>query len=210
MTQNFMVKEVLQSLKPLYCSQMAQGLKTNEVRKSFPKEIKPPFTVEVYCTKGNGSLFAKHGNPFLGYWEKPISGKVIGKYTCTGQTVYEPVIKDGKATYDISDEEIATTCITREEIEAYGNGKPISFWHVTDFVVYDEPKELNVFCTDTCKWLSAGGCKLLGETCNYQSHCFSGDIEPCVKRFTRPPQSWTYAILHPNDRKKNNIKRGSI
>lgn len=205
MLQNFMLHGIMQSLKPLYCSQMAQGIKTNEIRKSFPKELKTPFTVFVYCTKGGGSLFVKHGNAFLGHWESLVSGKVIGQYTCTGRTIYEPVIKDGKVTYDISDEEVATTCVTREEIEVYGNGKPVYFWHVTDFVVYDEPKDLNVFCSSVCQWLSSGGCKLLGETCSYQPQCFAGDIEPCVKRFVRPPQSWTYAILHPNDRRKSRI-----
>lgn len=197
MPKDFLFEQVLQSLKPLYCSQMAKGLKTNEVRKNFPKAIKEPFTVYVYCTKGNGTLFLRHGNAFLGHWEDLASGKVIGQYTCTGKTVFEPVMKDGKVTYDISDEEVATTCVTREEIEAYGNGKTLYFWHVADFIVYDEPKELSDFCVNACEQLSMGGCNSQEGSCSYQLQCSEGDFEPCIKRFTTPPQAWSYAVLYP-------------
>ena len=73
----------------------------------------------------------------------------------------------------------------------YSNLKPCYAWHISDLVIYDEPKELSEFYTECCPYLHSKTC-CNNELCAYQEYNEHGDIEPCVKEVKRPPQSWCY------------------
>ena len=80
------------------------------------------------------------------------------------------------------------TCLTDEEIKRYANGKKLYYWHISDLVVYDKPKELGEFYTV----VEDADCGM----CRYYDTPY--DREPCNqcqggrKYLERPPQSWCY------------------
>ena len=190
------MKSVLISIHPKWCELIASGKKTIEVRKTAPKEA--PFKAYIYETYdkkyvdigicwGNGKCF-EHG-----------CEKVIGEFVCDdiktyyaddfvgaldldGTEITEP--KDGEFAYWIPEEK--ETCLPYVEIIAYGNGKTLYGWHISDLKIYDKPRDLREFrkggfMTEQ-QWLAA----LYPNT-----HCH---YEAWAKRYeiTRPPKSWCY------------------
>ena len=141
---------------------------------------------------GQGKLVA---NPYGAMMEGEffLNGKVIGEFVCEeiktyyaddfvgaedldGTIITAP--KDGEFAYWIPEEGI---CLSYNEICAYGNGKTLYGWHISDLVIYDKPMELSEFV----------------KPCNY--NCFApcpyyqGKEYECEKPIiTRPPQSWCY------------------
>ena len=188
---NSILPSIMQSIKPQYCEFIAVGKKTIEVRKTRPK-LKPPFKVYIYCTKNTYSggvikqpLYLSNNEPFMkskiGVYDfEIVNGKVIGEYIC--DEIQEWVF-DNEYTYsyDISDDDLALTCLTQEQLWKYGKGKTLYGNHISNLKIYDEPKELSEF---------------------KQCHkCPYGDISNCAKhdyscdgtyKLTRPPQSWCY------------------
>lgn len=159
------MKSVMLSIKPKYCELIASGKKTIEVRKTRPK-IETPFKCYIYQTK-TVYVSKNKTNEFL----KPIRdkrfGKVIAEFVC--DKIYQYTTCDAKDGVDISDEDMTRlSCLTKDEIMKY-ELSPGHFgifgWHISNLVIYDEPKKLREF------W-----------------HCG-------VKlgaRVSRPPQSWCY------------------
>lgn len=75
--------------------------------------------------------------------------------------------------YDIDDDRLAETCLTREQLREYGNGVTLYGWHITDLKIYDKPKELGAF----------------------RKVCLNGKCSDCIYeecKIIRPPQSWQY------------------
>ena len=133
------IKAVLISIQPKWCELIASGKKTVEVRKTKPK-LETPFKCYIYCTKSNGTLFKRNGNKFLGYSLQNVSGMVIGEFVCncmTGLKADNMV----QAYYNNTKD----TCLTDEEIKKYANGKKLYYWHISNLVIYDKPKELSEF-----------------------------------------------------------------
>lgn len=167
------MKSVLISIQPKWCELIASGKKTVEVRKSKPK-LKTPFKVYIYATKGDfGALIKRSGNKFLGYKEQNIGGKVIGEFVCDAifpiSCYYSDVNVRG------IHREQPYTCLTdKEMIDYLGNGVEGYGWHISDLVIYDEPKELGEFHSYNC------GVKIE-----------NGYPMP-THEITRPPQSWCY------------------
>lgn len=199
------MKSVLISIQPKWCELVASGKKTVEVRKTKPK-IETPFKVYIYCTKQGKQFF--HG----GIGEKEclfknpdtekikfdyafelmcckneytkdnfLSGKVIGEFVCdcmTGLKADNMV----QAYYNNTKD----TCLTDEEIKRYANGGKLFYWHISDLVIYDKPRELREFehecdgvCFDTKN-------KVKCEKITVDVSCNG------LKPLTRPPQSWCY------------------
>ncbi len=182
------MKSVLLSIQPVWCEKIASGEKTVEVRKNKPK-LDTPFKAYIYCTKpktsrdvglcldgkkvgfiypANYGYAMKHDIPVL-------SGKVIGEFVCDrikwiGQT--NLVVKED------AEEALAGTCLTRKDIFEYlglprekgdDRYRECYGWHISDLVIYDEPKELGEF-----------------------THEKTSGVWSTKERIKRPPQSWCY------------------
>lgn len=197
------MKSVLISIQPKWCHRIIDGEKKIEVRKTKPK-LATPFKVYIYCSAGSydwrKDIWATAYFPPSGECTN-MSQMVIGEFVCDGIKTYyaddfvgaedvdgtiiaEP--KDGEFAYWIPEEK--ETCLPYEEILAYGNGKTLYGWHISDLKIYDKPKELSEF---------GRGCD--AEHIN-EIHCrdckklvsFDDCCEVMCKPLNRPPQSWCY------------------
>ena len=152
------MKSVMISIKPKWCELIANGKKTVEVRKTRPK-IEIPFKCYIYCTKGDTYRLDGHRTNackekfWVGEPLNNLSGgryvgnsKVIGEFVC--DRIY-PICYTLDGFADVVD--CQTTCLKPRDFLAYGKGKPLFGWHISDIVIYDKPKELSEFykpCTD--------------------------------------------------------------
>lgn len=106
--------------------------------------------------------------------------KVIGEFICDRISTIAYTM-DGFA--DVVD--CDTSCLSPKDFVEYGKGKPLYGWHISDLVIYDEPKKLSEFYA----YKKCNACKTSGyeaSACIYDEDC----IVPAV--ITRPPQSWCY------------------
>lgn len=199
------MKAVLLSIKAKYCELIANGKKTIEVRKTMPK-IGTPFKCYIYCTKQGRPLV--YGSPCPSYIEESyiqtygyskaeadkifgnLQGKVIGEFVC--DAIYTFEYEDGGflVNGDISTTQNvqAMSCLSDYEFRRYANEKTVYGWHISDLVIYDEPKELDEFskpCSRDCKnckyWYSGSVVHEEPPYCEWEDYAI-----------TRPPQSWCY------------------
>lgn len=176
------MKAVMLSLRPQWCEKIFNGSKSIEVCKNRPS-IPTPFEVYVYMTKHKWIFKLL---PFL----KNRFAKVIGSLVC--DRIDEYTFSDYEARYRINDVDIAKTCLNHPELIAYGKGKPLYGWHITEPKLFDKPRELGEFSKFGYKYL--GGCCV-----NYNCpNCIdNGWMQPPECKIdgcflTRPPQSWYY------------------
>lgn len=187
-----MSKAVLLSVQPKWCELIASGKKTLEVRKTKTKFDKP-FKCYIYCTRyEKGKLIWKKGNKFLGYKLTDVSGKVIGEFVC--DKIYSLYPCDSGWVKE-------HTCLSQDDFFDYlgiprgthfGYGKVAYGWHISNLVIYDEPKELSNFyrrCDEGC------------EACTFwkKMHVNADELDMDCSApiyghipITRPPQSWCY------------------
>ena len=166
------MKSVLLSIQPKWCELIASGEKTVEIRKTKPK-IETPFKCYIYETKG------KTDTPFMdedGHIDFHGRGQVIGEFICN-MIVGVKCPSDYQAAYNRRQ----NTCVTDDEIMEYAKDKEVFYWHISDLVIYDTPKEISEF-------------KKHNRTC-YYDHL--GYATPKCKEckmcnLKRPPQSWCY------------------
>ena len=200
------MKSVLLSIKPKYCELIVNGKKTVEVRKIKPK-IETPFKCYIYCTlppkeeqfRPFGIIEYAHelirlqsGEIVYDYGmrlacddreytkDNFLCKKVIGEFVCKLITGLRA--NNGIQTYYNGTQ---GTCLTDKEIIDYAKGKMIYYWHISDLVIYDKPKELSEFYT----LKKCNSCKYSGyesAACIYDDNC----VVPV--QLKRPPQSWCY------------------
>ena len=215
------MKEVLISIRPEWCELIASGEKTIEIRKTRPN-IETPFKCYIYETKARSSMpkFVEE-NSYVLY---AGLGKVIGEFVCDdiktyyaddfvgaedldGTIITEPT--DGVFAYWIPDEK--ETCLPYKKILAYGNGKTLYGWYISDLKIYDRPRELSEFwayneelhkCYDSDEdFCCYDATNEYGEALTdcgdaYKNimncyHCWEEWSGFC-HHVTRPPQSWCY------------------
>ena len=187
------MKEVLISIQPKWVEKIVSGKKTVEVRKTKPK-VETPFKCYIYCTKDNTfaekTLRGFDDNGKAIYY-KANKGKVIGEFVCDridefvkiSLSLFAPIYT------------LVQSCLTAEQIREYLNGKNGYGWHITDLVVYDEPRELSEFyhyCGDDP---NCSGCEahyFSNTECGKEDYCCS-PIEGC-KPIKRAPQSWQFCV----------------
>lgn len=172
------MKAVMLSIQPKWCELIASGKKTVEVRKTRPK-LEAPFKCYIYCTKINPPWFN------MLHMDR-LDGKVIGEFVCERIDEYKYVEAEdpGEHFYPILTVDGEKTGLEYGDIEKYGNGKPVYFWHISDLVIYDKPKELRAFHApfyDRCYASMSNA--LCDESCIFRYSC----LKP-----KRPPQSWCY------------------
>lgn len=195
------MKSVLISIQPKWCELIASGKKTVEVRKTVPK-LELPFKCYIYCTAGapwlvygdrfDGGSFNPEYTTTHGWSRKEadeiwgvMNGKVIGEFVC--DKIFDICIEISKPD-DLPGYPFPCTGLMDKEILQYlGNGKTGYGWHISNLVIYDEPKDLAEFWSaDKCPYASKDGC-------TYEYHCFrAGQTKRCGSTLQRPPQSWCY------------------
>lgn len=184
-----MSKAVMLSIRPKWCEKIISGEKTVEVRKNRPK-LETPFKCYIYETQGwvekDGIMAFRFG------------GRVIGEFTCdridwithigyTGiPNLVETRICDA-ATMRTSPAGglLNAACLTPKMLNDYLAGGDGYGWHISDLVIYDEPKELIEFrAWKKCKSCSKSGYE--STACIYDENCM---IPAAI---TKAPQSWCY------------------
>lgn len=182
------MKSVLIGIQPEGCELISNGKKTIEVRKTKPK-IETPFKCYIYCTQGemllktiNNSLFIDKSyndrENLYGVCEK-ANGKVIGEFVC--DDIFPIRVFENGSIQEYVCHSMERSCVPYDDISNYiGKDKTGYGWHISDVVIYDEPKELSEFKMVGCK-----GCRDK-DTYHCKFHCIG------ERRIKRPPQSWCY------------------
>lgn len=192
------MKSVLISIQPKWVEKIASGEKTIEVRKSKPK-LETPFKCYIYCTKGKKDMFwvdeeikDMDGLPkgLKVYNSRLVNCSVVGEFVCEKIDEWK-YLTDGfvedenEKIYYISSAAGHATCLTYDEIENYGKGKPLYGWHISNLKIYEKPKELSEF--KSVKVIRRYQKK---EYDKYEKLSHAHRVE--VKYLERPPQSWCY------------------
>lgn len=197
-----MSKAVLISIRPKWCELIASGKKTIEVRKTAPK-IKTPFKCYIYETRGFERVGNENLNCVVGGNGR---GKVIGEFVCDKIDRYarygwlkEPAryMKSSPGGYPATEIHYASLQFSPTALEDYGQGAPLFGWHISDLVIYDEPKKLTDFIRPSggcCNEGKCTGCKYLdkGNGYNVEDDCLADFDTDSYSIVTRPPQSWGY------------------
>ena len=156
------MKAIMISVKPKYCSLIANGKKAIEVRKTRPK-LETPFKCYIYCTSGapylnrhNGYLYLEErdtlGGRGHGIYDR-LNRKVIGEFVCDEIYQYSTGNIDGQT---ISKDEMQKqSCLTYDELSEYENSAEprenciylvgLYGWHISALQIYDKPRELSEF-----------------------------------------------------------------
>lgn len=197
-------KAVLISIQPQWCEKIAARWKTMELRKSKPN-IPVPFKCYIYQTRHKWvfKLLRGLGADNLADTLQNGFAKVIGEFMCD-----HIMGRCEMANADIAEQQ---SLVRREKILEYSGGKQVFGWHISDLVIYDEPKPLYNF--KKCgalkmEELDEELCRYCAPT-DYGEHKFSATpngylscegswcdsaYEDYMENFTltRPPQSWCY------------------
>lgn len=205
-----MSKAVLISIQPKWCELILRGKKTLEVRKSRPK-IETPFKCYIYQTKGKERLLdiLKDGDENYGeiYHGKPVfiktrenSGykglfgrqqKVIGEFIC--DEIERVEIPYPAYQNELDKRYIEQSCVDYYALHRYFGHDDGYFWHISNFKIYDRPKELSelrAICRHYDDGL-CGGCEYY-DYANNESYRYEECAVDGLKPITRPPQSWCY------------------
>lgn len=187
------MKNVLLSIQPKWCEKIANGEKTIEVRKNAPKEV--PFKVYIYETKESKRRYLddRFNSFFSGKSCYTDMGKVIGEFICDKVDTYNfhngltefnatglPCRRYGS--YLIFADNYSKMCLSYDEVKAYGKGKTLYGWHISDLKIYDKPRELNEFTLF---------CKDKGERCECCLH-FVEAFGGCCNVPKIVPRGWQY------------------
>lgn len=189
-----MSKAVMLSIRPKWVEKIASGEKTIEVRKTRPK-LDTPFKCYIYCTlQGCNEFFRVDLGGDVAKWNRgkwaDRKGNVIGEFTC--DRIYK-IDKDstdflfkagGLSVYKQAAEEKCGLCVamTDDELHGYLGHYQGYGWHISDLLIYDQPRELSEFqrATDPCVFCM----ERIARECT-DCKKWGGDIK-------RPPQSWCY------------------
>lgn len=172
---------VLISIRPKWCSLIAEGIKNVEVRKTCPKRHSTPFKCYIYCTQGKDRLLdiMREGDEWFGnvyhgedqYIKLPEDpywcghhAKVVGEFVCD-DIVDCTFDQNGEPLVDTQKTKGWRACVSVEELRRYAGDherRKLYLWHISDLVMYNEPLPLSDFSVDG------------------------------VTRLERPPQSWCY------------------
>lgn len=210
-----MKKAVMLSVNPKSCSWIALGIKTVYIRKTRPK-LELPFKVYVYCTKPGTKLacIIKDGDDIYGetyhgktrfikvekscYTMFGKSQKVIGEFICDEircATLSDLIVKED------AEKTLQGTLMEKQEVLDYlgykrgtsiHDAKHYGFylWHISNFKLYDHPRETDDFFTDKDCECDHKNCKYFdrGNGYNVEDDCLAYYGKPLFKA----PQSWCY------------------
>lgn len=176
------MKSILISIQPTPCSLIASGKKTVEVRKTKPKS-KTPFKCYIYCTKGQDMLMSVNGkinDPNTAVIDlmtdsriHVLNGAVIGEFVC--DKIIRLNYSCGSYRCEGVDRHENDRIASASQLSLYDMRNYLSCdggyaWHISDFIIYDKPKELS----------------------DFSKYGFDRFIP-----IKRPPQSWCYVEEKP-------------
>ena len=177
------MKAVMMSIQPKWCELIASGKKTVEVRKTRPK-LETPFKCYIYQTK-KAWLYDIYS--VIAGWQR----KVIGEFVCDEISW---IGQCGLVVKEDAEKVLKGTCLSCNEVYNYlGLPKPQNDdkyrecygWHISDLVIYDEPKELSEFVVKHKK-------TVFSNEYNIEGIVYYPKEETVFKKLTKPPQSWCY------------------
>ena len=181
-----MSKAVMLSIRPKWCKKIVNGEKTIEVRKTRPK-LQTPFKCYIYCTMDHPYVSVSCAElDKLNYRTNIVgrcNGKVIGEFTCERIV---PITYDGGRLWCPTNAAFSpATCLSQTEIIAYIGDKGRCYgWHISDLLIYDQPRQLTEFRRACPNSWYCESCAMYWEnngTCGNES-----------LQIRRPPQSWCY------------------
>lgn len=198
------MKSVLISIKPKWCELIASGKKTIEVRKTRPK-CDTPFKCYIYCTKDKGISFwtgkryAYADDRSHNLFDICGNGKVIGEFICNkidrmavcgydNRNTELRRVDDNLTAYDLDYDYLNKCQLSLDNLKKYSNGGGLYGWHISDFVIYDKPKDLDDFMAFGKTHCDQKNCK----KCLYMGIDGVCDVKEIGQPMTRPPQSWCY------------------
>lgn len=175
------MKEIVISVHPKWCELIANRTKTVEIRKTKPK-LNTPFRCYIYCTKSELLTKSHYTNKIYVAVDKDhqkalercgnitLSDKVIGEFVCDRiDTIrkrgidnnfdycYLPLDVFGNDDIEVEISDIKKSCIKKDELNFYGSkSSELYAWHISNLVIYDEPKELSKFCKPFIKEITTG------------------------------------------------------
>ena len=182
--------------------------KTVEVRKNYPKDENWDNVAKIYCSKDKRS-FAKIPKEYQPLMDRFL-GKVIGEFLCDKIetieirhfTVFGHENRYAAVGDNPDNQWLAHSCLKYDEVAHYGKCAPLFGWHISNLVIYDNPKKLDEFCIEDkspCDnrervyqnpdYNPTGGLIYGGNYCR-KTHDWCKRCK--VKRLNRPPQSWGY------------------
>lgn len=199
------MKEVLISIRPEWCERIEKGQKTIEVRKTKPK-IDTPFKCYIYCTKSKN----KGKNLYRGYWGEgtnglglcyvKLSGKVIGEFVCNeitrivhcgydNRSIEQNIVEENLKCKKLDKGFLFRCRLSLNDLEKYANGGEVYGWHISDLVLYDEPKDIGEFYKGGMlsydDWLYGIYNGNGGARSSYESY-------KNAFKLSKAPQSWCY------------------
>lgn len=138
------MKSVLISIQPKWCDLISIGKKTIEVRETKPK-LKTPFKAYIYCTgKDYNKVFCVDKFMHKVFIDEKAKQKVIGEFVC--DKMYPISIYYSNVESRLALKEFPYTCLTDKQIIDYlGNGNEGYGWHISNLLIYDEPKSIRDF-----------------------------------------------------------------
>lgn len=182
-----MSKAVMLNIRPKWVEKIANGEKTIEVRKTKPK-LDTPFKCYIYCTlQGCNEFFRVDLGRDVAKWNRgkwaDRKGKVIGEFTC--DRIFSINVFDNGSIQNWLFEHMERSCLTYEELADYiGNGKTGYGWHISDLLIYDQPRELTAFRRACPNSWYCESCAMY-----WENNGTCGNESLYIKR---PPQSWCY------------------
>lgn len=187
--------DILASINPEWNEHIFDGMKLYEVRKTKPS-IPVPFKVYIYCTK-NGRVYFRNSkgvrfttpftvkNLLMVHPDAEIlNGKVIGEFICDEivEVPRDALYGNYNASSKIKNA-IYYSCVLNDELIRYcGNKKSLFFWHISNLVKYDSPKELSDFRLP-----------------DYKHYGFGTWVWKRGKDIERAPQSYQFVIANEEE-----------
>lgn len=196
-------KSVLVSIQPYYvfliiAKAMGWNItqeKTIEVRKTIPKDKNWDRKTIIYCSK-NKMSFAKIPKEYQPLMEGFL-GRVVGEFVCDWVKSTPLWRIKGETGFcakrsDLEENLPKFAYLSIEELKKYAGSENrlLYYWHISDLVIYDKPRELSEFYNE-CEKPECEDCPYLhfeNTPNSYEGWCEYDEKIP----IKRPPQSWCY------------------
>ena len=180
------MKEIIRSVKPYWFYLICEGIKGAEIGKSKPTAQDWNKIVNLYCSKDKKSfkrIPKEHREKY-----RKFLGKIGARFVCNKIEDFHQFILEPRNKYEQQtiDETLKLSCLSFGELCEYLNErdyyKPFYLWHISNLIVYDEPRELSEF----------------KKPCNHKNDCctcirYDYIGHRCYDEITKAPQSWCYA-----------------